>query len=81
MRIAESSRFFNCIRFQITNVYFKWSLLINEADDDKFADCYLASGTEFIFSHDRDFNFLKNLGFPKFNIISASEFKEILGLP
>lgn len=65
---------------EMTTIYFKWNFLINDPDDDKFADCYLASGSELLVSHDKGFNFLKNLTFPKFKVVSASEFKEILGL-
>lgn len=60
-----------------TEVYFRWNL-IKDADDNKFPDCVIAAGAEYLVTHDKDFNILKKIGFPKILIISAEEFKVLL---
>jgi len=58
----------------ITN-YFKWNLIIDNPDDNKFVDCAI---TKFSVSNDKHFNILKEIDFPKVELIKAEEFKEIL---
>jgi len=60
-----------------THIYFKWNL-INDPDDNKFVDCYIAAGAHYLISHDSHFSVLKNISFPKVNIIKIQEFKDIL---
>lgn len=55
--------------------YFRFQLLKDE-DDDKFVDCAIAANAKFIVSHDKDFKVLKNISFPKVNVISTEEFAE-----
>lgn len=49
----------------LPNVYFTTSYyrfrLLKDEDDDKFADCTVASGANFIVSHDKDFNVLEKI--------------------
>ena len=54
--------------------YYQFQLLKDE-DDDKFVDCAIAGNADFIVSHDRDFNVLKSIDFPKVKEIKAEEFK------
>ncbi|MEK7262929.1 MAG: putative toxin-antitoxin system toxin component, PIN family [Bacteroidota bacterium] len=58
--------------------YYKFQLIVNDADDDKFADCAIVSNANYLVTNDKDFNILKNLDFPKVNVITINEFKEIL---
>ena len=58
--------------------YYKFQLIVNDADDDKFADCAIVSNANYLVTNDKDFNVLKNLDFPKVNVITINEFKEIL---
>ncbi|WKN46347.1 PIN domain-containing protein [Tunicatimonas pelagia] len=44
--------------------YYKWNL-IKDADDNKFVDCALAANARFIVSHDKHFDILKRIDFPK----------------
>ncbi len=57
----------------VTN-YFKFNLLKDE-DDNKFVDCAIASNAQFIVSHDKDFNVLKKINFPKVTVINTTDFK------
>jgi len=59
-----------------TQVYFNWKLLPDE-DDNKFVDCAIAAGANYIITHDRDFNILKKTDFPKVSIITLYEFEKI----
>ncbi len=58
-------------------VYYKWNL-IKDADDNKFTDCAISANASYLVSHDKDFNVLKNIPFPKVQVISAEQFKVIL---
>lgn len=70
----------NAPNVEFTTRYFKWYLVKNDADDDKFVDCFVASEANFLVTHDKHFNILKNVPFPKINIISAQDLKNILQL-
>ena len=54
-----------------TQIYFRWRLLRDE-DDDKFVDCSLASNADYLITHDKGFNFLKQIDFPKINIVTLN---------
>jgi putative PIN family toxin of toxin-antitoxin system len=58
-----------------SQVYFRWNL-ISDPDDNKFVDCYVASGSQFLVSHDTHFSVLDSIDFPKVNVVSIDEFKD-----
>ncbi len=58
--------------------YYKWNLIESDADDNKFVDCAIACDAKYLVSDDKHFNVLKNISFPKVDIINAQQFKEIL---
>ena len=55
--------------------YYKFGLLKDE-DDNKFVDCAIAGNASFIVSHDKDFNILQKIDFPKVSVIDTGQFKE-----
>lgn len=57
--------------------YYKFGLLTDE-DDNKFVDCAIASNADFIVSHDRDFNILRQIDFPKVLVINSDQFQTAL---
>ena len=59
---------------KLISPHYKWNFLEDE-DDNKFIDCYVASNADFIVSNDKGFNKVKKLEFPKINVISAEEFE------
>jgi putative PIN family toxin of toxin-antitoxin system len=61
-----------------TNVYYKWNLMQNDKDDDKFVDCAIASNADAIITHDNHFNILENIPFPPVKVLDISEFKGLL---
>ncbi len=56
------------------DVYYKWNLIEQDPDDNKFVDCAIASGTDYIVTNDRHFNILKKIEFPKLYILSVDDF-------
>ena len=58
--------------------HYKWSLISADRDDNKFVDCALNAGAEFIVTNDRHFNVLKSLTFPPVKIIDIDAFKRII---
>ena len=59
--------------------YYRFHLLSDvDKDDDKFVDCAIASGADYIVTEDSHFNTLKNLAFPPLNILTLDEFITVL---
>jgi predicted nucleic acid-binding protein len=55
-----------------------WRLIPTDPDDDKFSDCAIAAGADYLVSNDRHFDVLKRTAFPKLEVISAELFLEML---
>jgi len=65
----------------IQNVsYFKWGFISADPDDNKFVDCALNAGADYIVTNDKHFNVLKNIDFPKINVINIDTFKSMVML-
>ena len=60
------------------NIYFNWNLITEDPDDNKFIDCAVAGNATFIVTNDKHFNMLKNIDFPKLEVLKIEEFLEIL---
>jgi putative PIN family toxin of toxin-antitoxin system len=60
--------------------YYKWNLITADPDDNKFADCALNAGADYIVTNDKHFNVLKALDFPPIKVINIETFKSILML-
>jgi putative PIN family toxin of toxin-antitoxin system len=58
--------------------HFKWSLITADPDDNKFVDCALNAGADFIVTNDKHFNILKEINFPKINVVDIDAFKSIV---
>lgn len=55
-------------------VYYRWNLITQDIDDNKFVDCAIAGNADFIATNDKHFNELKEVAFPKVRIINADDF-------
>lgn len=55
-------------------IYFKWSIIVADTDDNKFVDCALNGQANFLVTDDKHFNILKRIGFPPVNLIRTAEF-------
>ena len=60
--------------------YYQWGLIPTDPDDNKFVDCALNAGADYIVTNDRHFNVLKSLGFPPIKVIDMETFRDILML-
>jgi putative PIN family toxin of toxin-antitoxin system len=60
------------------NNYYKWNLIAADTDDNKFVDCAINAGADFIVTNDRHFNVLKDITFPKINIVDIATFKSLI---
>ena len=67
----------NCIK---TNNYFKWNLIATDPDDNKFVDCAINAGADYIVTNDKHFNILKEIDFPPIKVIDIVAFQEMLGV-
>jgi putative PIN family toxin of toxin-antitoxin system len=63
---------------QLYNPEYKWNLIPQDPDDNKFVDCAIASNSDWIITHDKHFNVLNQISFPRINIISIEEFINVL---
>lgn len=59
-------------------IYFKWNLIFKDYDDNKFVDLAVISNADFIVTNDNHFNILKEIEFPKVEIIKLEEFMKII---
>lgn len=67
----------NLSNIEKVETYYRFNLLDDE-DDNEFVDCAIASNANCIVSHDKDFEPLRNINFPKVNVIDSSKFFDLL---
>jgi len=60
------------------NNYYRWNLITTDPDDNKFVDCAINAGVDYLVSNDRHFNVLKSIFFPSIKVIDIRTFKDIL---
>jgi len=64
----------NLSNVRFINTYYRFEIL-KDTDDNKFVDCAIASNADFIVTHDKDFNLLREISFPKISVIDTADFK------
>lgn len=62
----------------LVDVYYLFNLIKDDPDDNKFADCAIAPGADYLVTFDKHFNVLKTLEFPKVTVVHPNEFKQVL---
>ena len=62
---------------QISVSFFWWFITV-DPDDNKFSDCAIAAGADYLITEDRHFDVLREIGFPRVNVVSLEEFRQIL---
>jgi uncharacterized protein len=65
---------------EICTIYYHWNLIIQDPDDDKFADCAVCGDADYLITHDKHFNILKTTYFPTVNVVNLFEFETLLNL-
>ena len=58
--------------------HFRFGLIEQDPDDNKFVDCAIAANAQYIVSEDSHFKHLKNIPFPAVNVIRLREFMNLL---
>jgi uncharacterized protein len=60
--------------------YYRWNIITEDADDNKFSDLAIATGADCVVTYDKHFNIFKKIDFPKLKILKPSQFKILLGV-
>lgn len=68
----------NCPHTMLVNTYYNFNLIEIDPDDNKFVDCAISANAELIVTEDKHFNILKDISFPKVNIIGLDDFVKTL---
>ena len=66
----------NAHHAEAITVYYRWQLITADLDDNKFVDCAISANAVYIVSNDRHFNILRDIEFPKINVIDIDTFKK-----
>ncbi|QMU63807.1 MAG: putative toxin-antitoxin system toxin component, PIN family [Flavobacteriaceae bacterium] len=67
----------NLSNIERVTTYYRFRLLKAE-DDNKFVDCAIAANASYIVTHDKDFEILKKIDFPKVMVIDTEKFRQDL---
>ena len=59
-----------------TEIFFNFGLISEDADDNKFVDCAIATSAICLVSNDKHFQILKTISFPKVAVLKLLEFEE-----
>ncbi|HEX8734266.1 MAG TPA: putative toxin-antitoxin system toxin component, PIN family [Pyrinomonadaceae bacterium] len=57
-------------------IFFKFGLITEDEDDNKFVDCAIASNAICLVSNDRHFQALKTIDFPKVTVLELQSFEK-----
>lgn len=58
--------------------YYFWLLIQKDPDDNKFVDCFVAAGADYLVTDDKDFRVLNTVPFPKVNLIGKDDFLKMI---
>lgn len=73
--LIELTMFFDYSPFIIRNhPHYRFYLIKADEEDNKFVDCAICGNSDLIITSDHHFNVLKEIDFPKVEIISPDEF-------
>jgi putative PIN family toxin of toxin-antitoxin system len=59
-------------------VYYHLRLITSDPDDNKFVDCAFKANAKYIVTQDHHYDALRNIPFPKIEVIDIDEFLSIL---
>ena len=60
---------------------YRFRLITEDPDDNKFVDCAITCGATYIVSDDKHFDILKSIPFPETNVQKLREFALLLNIP
>lgn len=61
---------------KLTTPFFRYPLIESDPSDNKFVECAIMAGADFIVSNDRHFQILKKIEFPPVKVLKYEEFEE-----
>lgn len=68
------SRLLNSPNVIFQEPFFKWDLIQIDSSDNKFVDLAISTNADYIVTNDKHFNILKELDFPRVNVVNLNEF-------
>ena len=63
---------------KMLQVYYHLHLIAADPDDDKFVDCAFKANAKYIVTEDHHYDVLKQIPFPRIDVVSIDEFLDIL---
>ncbi len=60
------------------NVYYRWNLVVNDPDDNKFTDCAIAAGAKYIVTEDKHFSTIRQEDLFTIEILKSDDFLKII---
>ena len=57
---------------------FRWQLIEDDANDNKFSDLALSCNADYLVSNDTDFDIFKTLDFPPLKVVTLKDFLKLL---
>ena len=70
---------FSSVNVEMVTPYYQWNLIAADPDDNKFVDCALNAGADYIVTSDKHFNVLKSINFPSIKVIDIETLKKLIG--
>lgn len=61
-----------------TEPYFRWNIITEDPDDNKFADLAISLNVDCLITNDKHFKIFKKLDFPKLNVLTPQQFEKFL---
>ena len=63
---------------ELVTPYYHFGLIKADPDDNKFVDCAVAANARYIVSNDRHYDVLRQIRFPRLDVIALKDFLELL---
>jgi len=60
------------------SIYYRWNLIKEDVDDNKFVDCAINSNSHLLVTNDKHFQILNGIDFPKVQVTNIKDFEEQL---
>lgn len=68
----------NLENVEFINTYFHFNLISKDPDDNKFVDCAVAGRANYLISHDKHYRVLKDIEFPKVEVLDLIMLEKML---
>lgn len=75
-RAAEAVVYIIMSRKNVLHIdpHFRFRLITSDPDDNKFVDCSIAANAKYIVTQDHHFDILRDIPFPKVDVVSIEQF-------